>query len=179
MNTWLENSDNRTKAGYALIGLGVVFLLIQWLNVDLFGGMWPLFIVGPGALLTYLANRGQLNNVGLIFPGMILLGTGGILFYQNLTGHWASWAYAWALYPALIGFSLRFQGERRGNDSEIKTGREMIKWSLIAFVGLWLFFELLIFGNIGGFAWLLLIIGGFILLQQRRNSDKPKNDDRL
>ncbi|MCU0498292.1 MAG: hypothetical protein MUF87_13145 [Anaerolineae bacterium] len=176
MNTWLQNTDNRTKAGYALVALGVGFLLMQWLNVDLWGGMWPLLVAAPGALFVYLANRGGLNNVGMIFPGVILLGTGAILFYQNLTGHWASWAYAWSLYPALIGFGLQFQGTHRDNDSEVRTGREMIKWGVIAFVGLWLFFELMIFGNLGNFAWLLLIIGGFILLQQRHSSEKSKND---
>jgi hypothetical protein len=36
-------------------------------------------------------------------PACIVAGIGGILYYQNATGDWASWSYMWTLLPGLGG----------------------------------------------------------------------------
>jgi drug/metabolite transporter (DMT)-like permease len=67
---------------------------------------------------------------------------GLVLFYQNSTGHWESWAYAWALVgPAASGLGLLLWGARTGDPREIRNGT----WALLGGLGLFaigfLFFE--------------------------------------
>ena len=90
--------------GIILIGLGVAFLLNQ-LFPGLFGWFeWPWILIGLGgifALASLISRTG-----GLMIPGLILLGLGGIFLYQSRTGNWDSWAYVWALMPALAGLGM-------------------------------------------------------------------------
>jgi hypothetical protein len=166
-----SNRDTRLIA-QILIGLGVVFLLGQVLNISWAGLLWPFFVIAPGLPFLYFAHS-ERKNAGLIFPGIIITGTGLLLLYQNLTGHWESWAYAWALYPVMVGLGLQFNGERNGSDGEVKTGRGMVRYGLMGFAGLALLFELLIFGGLfGGLTGLLwplaLVAGGAYLLMNYR-----------
>jgi hypothetical protein len=36
-------------------------------------------------------------------PACIVAGIGGILYYQNATENWSSWAYLWTLIPGFVG----------------------------------------------------------------------------
>jgi len=50
-------------------------------------------------------------------PASIVSGIGGILYYQNSTGDWVSWAYMWALIPIFVGVGIILTaliGGRRG-----------------------------------------------------------------
>jgi peptidoglycan/LPS O-acetylase OafA/YrhL len=42
----------------------------------------------------------------LAIPGSIIGGIGGILYYQNVTGDWASWAYVWTLIIGFVGVGM-------------------------------------------------------------------------
>ena len=42
--------------------------------------------------------------------GAILSGIGGIFYYQNMSGDWASWSYIWALIPAFVGVGVIIGG---------------------------------------------------------------------
>ena len=108
----------------------------------------------------------------LAVPGAIVTGTGAILFYQNVTNHWESWAYAWALYPVFLGLALTFMGERSHNQSAINTGRGFVRWGGIAFVALWALFELVIFAGNRGIGNVLLpafLIGAGLWMLLRGN----------
>ena len=172
------NESGRNTTALALIGLGVLFLLAQITGFGFFGLLWPLFVLVPGALFLYFAVTGDASKAGLAVPGAMITGTGAILFYQNLTGHWSSWAYIWALYPVFLGLALVFIGRRTGSDSTIRTGDGFVKWGLIGFVALWALFELFIFG---GNKWmvttllpLVLIAAGAIMLLRSRSQEKLK-----
>lgn len=174
MNQLLDNQDNRSRTGYLLLALGAFFLISQWLGWSFAGLLWPLFVILPGAAFLYAAIKGDEKATGLIYPGAIIAGTGAILFMQNLTGHWESWAYIWTLYPALVGLAMTFEGKRRERRSHVETGRQMVQWGLAAFGIGFLFFELLIFGNFGGLAVLLLAFGALMLLNKNKSdSDRP------
>lgn len=184
-------NDNRTT-GLVLLGLGALFLVTQVFNISLFGLLWPLIVLLPGLPFLYAALNSQSdNNAGLIFPGLIVTGTGLILLYQNITGHWESWAYIWILYPILVGVGLRFQGTRTGDHDEIETGTGMVKYGLMALAGFAFFFEVLIFGTFTSLLWPLVLLGGgaYLLLKsdstdhdrlttKRKNVDieKPKHE---
>ena len=43
---------------------------------------------------------------GLAIPVSIISGIGSILYYQNLTGNWETWQFAWALIPGFVGVGI-------------------------------------------------------------------------
>ena len=50
-------------------------------------------------------------------PACIITGIGGLLYWQNSTGNWATWSYMWALIPGFVAFGLLLFGlltRRRG-----------------------------------------------------------------
>ena len=65
---------------------------------------WPWIILGVGAVFILLAIFTQTG--GLAIPGSIIGGIGVILFYQNLTGNWGTWAFAWSLIPGFVGIGI-------------------------------------------------------------------------
>lgn len=177
---------NRNNLGaLALIGGGGLLLAFQVLGInffDMLGTIWPLFVMLPGLVFLAIAFLGDRKAAGFAFPGAIITGTGAILMYQSITDHWESWAYVWALYPALVGLALIFNGVRNQNDKEVRTGQQMAMWSGIAFAGLLVFFEFFIFDGNGSLTRYvipaaLVGIGGFMLLFNRGGSrEKAKRE---
>lgn len=97
-----------------LIGLGILFLVGQLLGISLIGWLWPFFVITPGVLFFVVMALGGKDASGFAIPGSIITTVGLILFYQNLTGHWASWAYAWALiFPTAVGAGMMIHPFRR------------------------------------------------------------------
>lgn len=180
----MAQTQRNTFGAILLIGLGLLFLVGQVFNINFWaiaGFSWPVLILIPGVIFLALAFSGSRKMAGFVFPGTIITGTGAILWYQNVTGNWESWAYAWTLYPALVGLAMIFAGQRQGNERTVTTGSGMVKYSTIAFVAAAAFFELLIFhGNGALTGWIvplgLVAAGGYLLLSGRAPafSDKPK-----
>lgn len=182
-----------------LIGLGLLVLLVQILGFgSLFSNLWPLFVVVPGLVFGYFAYTGDKKVSGLAVPASVITGTGLILFYQNLTGHWESWAYAWTLYPLFVGIALNFMANRTGDKGQYQASQILTRIGAVGFILGAVFFELMIFGNGGIFGNLALPIvliglGGFMLIgskngmftARKRKVDsfypngKYKNSDRL
>lgn len=156
--------SGRVIAGAILIGLGTIFLISSLLPGFSFWSLWPFFIIVPGGLMLLPALRGDRQTAGLAVPGTIITGTGVILLYQNITGHWGSWLYVWTLYPAFLGFGLWLTG-RNNNDPEAKrTGKKFMTGGIGAFILLALLFGLCS----GGFSWwplLLIGLGAWLLLR--------------
>jgi len=62
---------------------------------------WPMYTIGAGLLILFI---GLLTNApGMAIPASIVAGVGGILYYQNATGNYGSWAYMWTLIPGFVG----------------------------------------------------------------------------
>lgn len=181
MNT--TQDQGRTIAGVLLIGLGGLFLLGQVTGANIFGLGWPLFVLIPGAIFLALALRsGDNNTVGFIFPGIIVTGTGLILTYQNITNHWESWAYIWALYPVMVGMALRYFGHHTQKTEPTQVGRMMMIGGLIAFIGLGALFELFIFNGVGlgiiaPMIPLVMIGSGLFMLFRTQSENKAKRKE--
>jgi hypothetical protein len=62
---------------------------------------WPMWVVLVGAMLLVLGLL--VGAPGMAVPACIVAGIGGILYYQNATGNWQSWAYLWTLIPGFVG----------------------------------------------------------------------------
>lgn len=171
-------SEKNHLSGMLLVVLGALFLL-----GIITGSLWTLFVILPGLPFLFFALTGNKRLAGLIFPGLIISGSGLILLYQSIFNHFESWAYIWTLYPGLIGLGLLFMGGRTRKNDLTKIGQNMMRGSVTVFAGLGLFFELLIFSNIlSGLGSLLVpvaLIGmGVYLLNKGddRNKEKRKND---
>ena len=121
--------------GVLLIALGIIFLIGQaapgmWSWVNAFS--WPLFVVGAGLLLLII---GVLTNTpGMAVPACIVGGIGLLLYWQNKTGDWASWSYAWALIPGFVGIGTIVTGLWQGKWADVRGGLWLIAISAILFV---------------------------------------------
>ena len=176
-----NNQGNRLPA-IALIGIGLFILFSQIFNFSIGAIAWPLFVILPGLPFLYFAITGGKYSSGLIFPGLIISGTGAILMYQNTFNHFESWAYIWALYPVFIGMGMVFNGKRMNIPPEVSTGRGMIRYGLITLVSFAILFEVFIFQNVFGglteYILPLVLIGVGVLFLNKRNehsSHKSKN----
>jgi hypothetical protein len=130
--------------GGLLILVGVLWLLSEALDIDVWSAGWPFFVIVPGVagLASGLAGRGGL---GAAVPGSVVTVLGLLLLYQNATGHWESWAYAWALVaPGGVGAALLLTGMRTGDDEMQARGVAVLTTALGLFAAGFVVFEVLI-----------------------------------
>lgn len=152
--------------GVLLILLGIAFFILQ-LSPNLWGWInpaysWPLIVVAVGIGLFLFA---VLANVpGLAVPGSIVTGIGGILYWQNATGNFETWAYIWTLIPGFVGIGIMVMGllfgeQRRHN---LESGLWLVLISAVLFVVFASFFGA--FGILGSYWPLVLILLGLLML---------------
>ncbi len=162
--------ERRTRSsivgGVLLILLGLLFMVYQvmperfrWFQVEL---AWPLIVVAVGVFLLVFGLL--VGAPGMAVPACIVGGIGLLLYWQNLTGNWESWAYAWTLIPGFVGIGVILSGLLGGGRllDALEGGFWLILISLIMFA---------IFGSfLGGLTLLgaywpvLLIALGLIVL---------------
>lgn len=158
--------------GLGLVALGGFLLLGQILDFNVGKFVWPFFIIIPGLLFFIVMAAGGKATSALAIPGSITTAVGLLLLYQSITGHWESWAYAWALiFPSSIGVGLTIYANRNEVLSLRQLGQGFIRAGLWIFVILGAVFEL--FLNISGaqvnrLIWptIIIVFGGFLILQQ-------------
>ncbi len=124
---------------------------------------WPLFVIAAGVILLIF---GLLTaEPGMAVPACIVGGIGLMLYYQNATGNWTSWAYAWTLIPGFAGVGAILAGLLGDNRSKsIRDGLNLIVISAVMFV---IFGSFLGGLNLLGNYWpiLLILLGVWILVQ--------------
>ncbi len=100
-----------------LISLGALFLAVQLVpglrELMAIEFSWPLLIIGLGVFLFVLGLL--VGAPDMAIPATIVSGIGGLLFWQNSTGNWESWAYAWTLIPGFVGLGMILAGLIGGN----------------------------------------------------------------
>jgi len=149
--------------GLVLILLGALFLAVQWVPGLQLWFSWPLIIIGIGVLLLIV---GLLTGVlAMAMPACIVGGIGGLLYWQNATGNWESWAYAWTLIPGFVGVGMVLSGLLGGDTRQMVSGGGwLILISLVLFAVFAAFFGAL--GLVGRY-WPVLLIGlGLLVLAQ-------------
>ena len=125
-------------AGLLLILLGVLFLVVQFVP-ELQASItfsWPLIIVGIGVVLLILAVLTR--TPGLSVLACMIGGIGAILYWQNATGNWNSWAYAWTLIPGFVGLGVMLNGLLGGEDTRQALSEGF--WSILISLGLFVIF---------------------------------------
>jgi hypothetical protein len=165
--------------GVVLVVVGLFYLIVQVASIDLSTFGWPLFIIIPG--LTLLIVGFISLGTGAAIPGGILTMVGLVLAYQNSTGFWTSWAYAWALVaPGGVGLGLFLQGLRERNSGLVRQGRSLMLIAAMIFLVGFVFFESIL--NISGIndvpivkaalPALFILIGILLLARSVQNSRK-------
>jgi hypothetical protein len=163
-------SSSGLALGIVLVVVGFFFLVMRLFDIDLSSYGWPLYVIIPG--LTLLIVGFVSLGTGALIPGGIITMTGLVLAYQNATGDWASWSYAWALViPGGVGAGLLLQGLRTRDQHLLKQSRSLMFWSLMIFLIGFVLFESVLnvsgidYGVVGKAALpaLLIIIGVTLL----------------
>lgn len=143
-------SQPRIAIALFLIILGLWYLLIELSpQIERFAygrETWPLQIIGVGALLALLGLATW--SPGMMIPAAIVGGIGGLLYWQNATGNWGSWAYAWALIIIFVGIGIALTGLME------KSRGTLVGAGWTVFVGV---VQFLIFGA---------FLGGSVLIQK-------------
>ncbi|MEX1071652.1 MAG: hypothetical protein WEC37_03410 [Anaerolineales bacterium] len=171
------NRRGNLVIGLLLLLIGGWFLAVQFypqlgdlVQIDY---QWPLIVVGVG--LVFLIMAVLVRAPGLAVPASIIGGIGAILYYQNNSGDWESWAYAWTLIPGFVGFGVLLTNLLEGKLWKgLKEG-----------VGLMLF-SLFMFGIFSGFLggpeifsrlWPLFLIGAgvWMLVKGMRGSGQSSS----
>ncbi|MFZ0544502.1 MAG: hypothetical protein WAM60_03655 [Candidatus Promineifilaceae bacterium] len=158
-----------TIIGGLLILLGIFFMVGELFNIRIDAFVWPFFIIGPGLFIFLIAlTLDEETGRGISAFGGLVTMVGLVLFYQNLTGHWESWAYAWALVaPTSIGLGTLAYAWIKGKPELRHESWKLVKVGLAIFIGAAVFFELVIgiggFG-LGRFGWPILLIALGIFL---------------
>src|ERR1700682_1601009 len=138
-------------AGGLLVLIGALWLLGQFVNIDVGHYGWPFFVIAPGIVILFLAltSRGALGE-GLAILGSIVTVTGLILLYQNATDHFESWAYAWALiFPGAVGVGMILYGLVADRPGNARAGARLVGIGVVLFLLGVGFFEGII--GIGGY----------------------------
>lgn len=158
--------------GSILIGLGVLFLLGQFFNFMAWQFLWPFFVVGVGGLFFVGMLVGGKPAAGLAIPGSIIGVIGLMLFYQNLTGHWSSWAYGWTVIVMAVGLGIWIAGLWGDNARQRHAGWSVLKVGFVLFVIFGGFFELVLSGFGGSaltqvfFPVMLILIGLYLVIKR-------------
>jgi hypothetical protein len=134
--------------GLVLVVVGAVLFAGQAAGIGIADVGWPFFVIAAGIAVLFIGLV-VANEQGMVIGGTITTTVGLVLFYQDQTGRWESWAYAWALVgPAASGLGLAVWGLRSGSGSDVRNGTWGLLGGLAIFAVGFLFFEGVI--GIGG-----------------------------
>jgi hypothetical protein len=137
-----RQSRSNLAIGLILVLLGAWFLATQLIpglkDLINISYSWPLTVVGMGVFLFLLGLILRVPNLAI--PACIIGGIGVLLYWQNATNRWESWAYAWTLIPGFVGVGIILTGFLDGEfRSALRSGLRLILISLIMFVLFWIF----------------------------------------
>lgn len=140
----MRNKRGAIGSGILLVLIGGLLLAYQ-LQPAMFSAYipeffdWPWYIIGFGGIFLLFALVTGAG--GLAVPGMIFATVGGILNYQNLTGDWESWSFAWALIPAGVGVGIMLAAIIEGKWRDILSGAWLFVGNGIVFFVFWAIFR--------------------------------------
>jgi hypothetical protein len=160
-----ERHGGRILVGLILILLGGWFLvgqfapdLLSWIYMQF---SWTLILVGVAWFLLLMAI--VLPAAGMAVPASVVGGIGLLMYWQNVTGNWESWSYAWALIPGFVGVGILLQGLLEGRlRHAVNASISLLMISLVLFL---VFASFLGGWNLFGPYWpvLLILLGLFFL----------------
>lgn len=168
--------------GTVLIAVGLLSLAGQVFHSLNWSFLWPFIVIGIGALFFVAMFAGGKEAAAFAIPGSIISGIGLILLFQNITGHWESMSYFWALILVSVGVGIYIMGLYGTDEAQKQSGLKVMKIGLVLFVIFGMFFEMIFssFNNII-FPVLLIILGAYLVLTRsgllgRKKNESPSDD---
>ncbi len=131
------------------------------------GFLWPLVVIGAGSLFFLAMVAGGRQSAAFAIPGSIISGIGLILLFENITGHWESMSYFWALIILFVGIGIYLMGWYGEDAGQKRAGGRVMKIGFILFVIFGAFFEGLFhsFNNLV-FPVLLIVLGVYLVFSR-------------
>lgn len=191
--TSVQRWGGLTVLGTVLVFVGVGWFVLRELGIDPFRAIsdagWPYFVILPGVgLLIASLLPTPPRGVGFAIAGSIVTMVGAVLFYQQGTGHWESWAYAWALVgPGAAGLGMLAYGLIFGQRDLVRAGARLVAIAAAIFVvGYWYFETILatgrarlelgqwwpvVFVGVGLFA----LVGGYLTRGSRTDESQTRS----
>jgi len=166
--------------GFVLVVTGGLFLVDQFLDLNLMRNYWPLLVVLLGLtffIAMILAGR---RGAGLAIPGTVITVAGLILFIHNTYDLWITWTYAWGLLISAVGIGMLIMNIYLKRDGLRKAAGWVIGIGLILFVIFGIFFEIILDlagANINSGVFLgggLVLLGLFVVFSRLIFSDRRK-----
>lgn len=157
------NKGKRTSivGGILLILVGATLLVAQIhpdFNIQF---SWPWIVIFVGLFLFSMG--AAIGEPGMVVPACIVGGIGGILYYQNTTGHWESWSFLWTLIPGFVGVGIVLMNLLRGEGAQaLREGGMLVLISLTLFAIFGSFLGAV--GLVGDYWPVLLILLGVLIL---------------
>ena len=170
-------------AGTILIVFGLLALAGQVFRAVDWGLLWPLAVIGLGALFFVAMFAGGKQAAAFAIPGSIVGGIGLVLLIQNITDRWESMSYFWTLIIMFVGVGIFLMGWYAGDENQRQSGWRVMKVGFILFIIFGAFFEM-IFSSAGNliFPVLLILLGGYLVLSRsglfatRKIEERPSNE---
>jgi hypothetical protein len=182
----MDNKHRNTGSlvgGAILIGLGLLALVSEIFGgLDFWGTFWPFIIIGIGGLFFAGMILGGRSAAPLAIPGSIISVIGLMLFVQNLTDHFESWAYGWTVIVFSVGLGIYIMGVWGEDAGQRRGGTGVMRVGAIMFIIFGVFFEGLIFGSFAfsGYIFpLALILLGLYLVLKRSGLFLARKDENL
>jgi hypothetical protein len=169
--------------GAILIGIGLLSLVSRFYTDVDWGLLWPLGLIGIGALFFIAMFATGKSGAGFAVPGTIIGGIGMALFIQNITHHTIMITYLWTLVIFFVGLGIYIMGRYGEDANQQRSGGRVMKIGIILFIIFGTFFETVLSSSAGLFFPVLLIaLGGYLVLSRSgafsRKQD-PSTDEPL
>lgn len=182
----IKRNSGMLVAGAVLVALGLLSLFGQlFRDFHFWNYLWPFTIIGIGGMFFIGMFAGGKSVAGLAIPGSIISCIGLMMFFQNLTNHWESWAYGWTVILFSVGLGIFIMGLYTGDALRRQSGLRVMRIGAILFIIFGGFFEGLIFSTFRGhgiqsylFPALLIVLGVYLVvtrsgLLSARRPDAP------
>ena len=166
-----KRNSGMLVAGAILIAIGLLSLAGQvFRGFPFWSYLWPFIIIGIGGIFFVGMLAGGKSMAGLAIPGSIIGGLGVMMFLQNLTNHWESWAYSWTVILILVGLGIFIMGLYQQDEHHRRAGLRVMKIGAILFIIFGGFFELIFSAfqrnGIGAYLFpvLLVLLGVYLVI---------------
>lgn len=147
--------------GLILIAGGLAVFALQ-LFPELFDQFsWPWIMIAIGLVFAIASLLSRIG--GLMIPGIIVGGLGGIFLWQEGSGDPSSWSYIWTLIPGFVGLGMLIGSLYDADLREARwAGAGLVFFSALGFI---MFSGLLgVDADLLQYWPVLLIVGGVIVL---------------
>jgi hypothetical protein len=169
----LNRSLNLGRPAVLLVLGGVFLLLASLYGIPLHEILMPLVIIGGlGVLLLWPAHRATAERPSqfgfLAIPGAFFLAFGVMVSTLIMLNRLEAILYLWTFLPMAVMAGIMYWKRFEQESGVHEFGQKFIRAFFYLFLGLGLFFELLVFQSLGPWWPLVLVAAGLFLLWQER-----------